>query len=284
MANNNPSNSMRFRTKIVMTTVFVILFAVVGINFFKISVVDNEKYQDMANDQHFGSITIPAHRGSIYDAKGSALARSASVYRIFLDPQNFRQELEDLEERIKKRNSDKAKGSYVPKYDEDGNELDVLPESVETFKTQVIAMLSSKLDITPDKVSNAMEEKTQYSVLQDQVEKPVADEILKYFNDMGIYSINEEEDTKRYYPQNELAASVIGFTTGDGYGAYGVEAYYDDYLAGVDGKTISAKDSAGNELPYRYSKTYEAVNGDDVYLTIDMMIQHYLEKHLQEMF
>ena len=171
----------------------------------------------------------------------------------------------------------------MPKYDKEGNELDVLPESVDAFKKKLVSLLSSKLDITPEKVEAAMEEKTQYSVFQDQVEKPVADEILKYFNDLGLYSINEEEDTKRYYPQNELAASVIGFTTGDGYGAYGVEAYYDDYLAGVDGKTISAKDSAGNELPYRYSKTYEPVNGDDVYLTIDMTIQHYLEEYLQEM-
>ena len=283
MVNTNPSNSMRFRVKIVMTAVFIILFTVVGVNFFKISVVDNEKYQEMANDQHFGSITIPAHRGSIYDAKGSALARSASVYRIFLDPKNFRQEMETLGERIEKRNAEKAKGSYTPKYDEEGNELDVLPESVDAFKKKLVSYLSKKLDITTSKVEAAMEEKTQYSILQDQVEKPVADEILKYFNDLGLYSINEEEDTKRYYPQNELAASVIGFTTGDGYGAYGVEAYYDDYLAGVDGKTISAKDSAGNELPYRYSKTYEPVNGDDVYLTLDMMIQHYLEKHLQEM-
>ena len=111
---------MRFRAKVVMTSVFVVLFSVVAVNFFNISVVDNEKYQEMANDQHFGSITIPAHRGTIYDAKGSALARSASVYKIFLDPQNFRQELEDLEERIKKRNADKAKGTYVPKYDEIG--------------------------------------------------------------------------------------------------------------------------------------------------------------------
>ena len=283
MANNHPSKAMRFRTRVVMTVVFIILFSIVGINFFKISVLNNEKYQSMANDQHFGSITIPAHRGSIYDCKGSALARSASVYRIFLDPKSYRQEMENLGERIEKRNAEKAKGNYVPKYDEEGNELDVLPESVESFRTQIISLLSSKLEITPEKVKSAMEEKSQYSILQDQVEKPVADELLKFFNDHGMYSLNEEEDTKRYYPQNELAASVIGFTNGDGTGAYGVEAYYDDYLAGVDGKTISAKDSAGKELPYRYSKTYEAVNGDDIYLTLDMMIQHYLEEYLQEM-
>lgn len=283
MANTNPSNSMRFRVKILMTAVFVILFVVVGVNFFKISVVDNEKYQDMANDQHFGSITIPAHRGSIYDAKGSAIARSASVYKIFLDPKRFRQDMEEMNERITKRNSEKAEGTYVPKYDEEGNELDVLPESAESLKTQIVSLLSSKLDITPEKVKSAMEENSQYSVLQDQVEKPVADELLEFFDKYGFISLRKEEDTKRYYPQNELAAAVIGFTTGDGNGAYGVEAYYDDYLAGVDGKTISAKDSAGNELPYRYSKTYEAENGDDVYLTIDMTIQHYLEEHLQEM-
>ena len=277
MANTNPSNSMRFRTKIVMTTLFLILFVVVGVNFFKISVVDNEKYQDMANDQHFGSITIPAHRGSIYDSKGSAIARSASVYRIFLDPKSFREDMENMGERITKRNAEKANNTYVPKYDEDGNEKDVLPESLESFRTQIVSLLSSKLDITPEKVKSAMEENSQYSVLQDQVEKPVADELLEFFDKYGFISLRKEEDTKRYYPQNELAASVIGFTTSDGNGAYGVEAFYDDYLAGVDGKTISAKDSAGNELPYRYSKTYEAENGDDVYLTIDMTIQHYLE-------
>lgn len=85
MANYNPSNSMRFRTKFVMTAVFFILFAAVAINFFRISVLNNDKYQAMANDQHFGSITISAHRGSIYDANGAALAKSASVYKVFLD-------------------------------------------------------------------------------------------------------------------------------------------------------------------------------------------------------
>ena len=103
------------------------------------------------------------------------------------------------------------------------------------------------------------------------------------FTKYGFTCLNLEEDTKRYYPQNQLAASVIGFTSGSGDGVYGLEAKYDDYLAGIDGKTISAKDSNGNELPYRYSKTYSAKNGDDVYLTIDMNIQYYLEKHLEEM-
>ncbi|MDE5862060.1 MAG: peptidoglycan glycosyltransferase, partial [Ruminococcus sp.] len=134
-----------------------------------------------------------------------------------------------------------------------------------------------------EKVTNAMEANNQYSILQDQVEKPVADEVLHFFSRYELISLNVEEDTKRYYPHNELAASVIGFTSSGGEGMYGVEAYYDDYLAGVDGRTISAKDSNGNELPYRYSKTYSAKNGDDVYLTIDADIQYCLEENLEEL-
>lgn len=283
MAASNPSNSMRFRTKIVMTSVFFVLFAVVAGNFFKISVVENEKYQEMANDQHFGSITLSAHRGSIYDAKGNTLAKSASVYKVFLDPKQFRDDMDNLQKSIDKRNSEKAAGTYTPKYDKEGNELDVLPESLDAFRSETVTFLALKLGISEEKVKTAMEENTQYSVLQDQVEKPVADEVLDYFNNVGFISLNVEEDTKRYYPQNDLAASVIGFTVGDGSGAYGVEAYYDEYLSGHDGKTISAKDSNGNELPYRYSKTYAPQDGGDVYLTIDMNIQYYLEKHLQEM-
>ena len=274
---------MRFRTKIVMTSVFFVLFAVVAGNFFKISVVENEKYQEMANDQHFGSITLSAHRGSIYDAKGNTLAKSASVYKVFLDPKQFRDDMDTLQKSIDKRNSEKAAGTYTPKYDKEGNELDVLPESLDAFRSETVTFLALKLGISEEKVKTAMEENTQYSVLQDQVEKPVADEVLDYFNNVGFISLNVEEDTKRYYPQNDLAASVIGFTVGDGSGAYGVEAYYDEYLSGHDGKTISAKDSNGNELPYRYSKTYAPQDGGDVYLTIDMNIQYYLEKHLQEM-
>lgn len=284
MANSNiPSKSMKFRAKMVMVIVFCALFTVVIGNFFKISVLENNKYQTMANDMHFGAIPISAHRGSIYDSTGTPLAKSASVYKVFLDPTRFKRDLEALQDEIDEQNEEKKAGTYVAQFDEEGNQTDILPVSAEAFKQSAIQFLSEKLGITAEKVSSAMEADNQYSILQDQVEKPVADEVLAYFNQYGLNSLNVEEDTKRYYPQNELAASVIGFTSADGSGAYGLEAYYDEYLAGVDGKTISAKDSNGNELPYRYSKTYPAENGNDLYLTIDMTLQYYLEKHLQEM-
>lgn len=231
MANKNlPSRSMKLRTRFIMTSVFFGLFAVVAGNFFNISVLNNKKYQAMANDQHFGSIIIPAHRGSIYDSKATPLAKSASVYKVFLDPKRFREDMKSLQERIDKQKEDIASGNYQPKIETTTNEngedtqvvvTNALPESAEAFRAEAVNLLASKLGIQPEKVSAAMEENTQYHVLQDQVEKPVADELLKYFNDLGMTCLNVEEDTKRYYPQNELAASVIGFTAADGYGQSG---------------------------------------------------------------
>lgn len=293
MSNKNlPSKSMKFRAKITMTGAFLLLFTGVAANFFNISVIKNKEYQTMANDQHFGSIPISAHRGSIYDSKGTALAKSATVYKVFLDPKQYRLDMENLQKRIDKRQEDIKNGTYQPKVqtttDAEGNEItqideEPLPQSVENFRIEAIALLSEKLGITSEKIEKAMAAENQYSVLQEQVEKPVADEVLAFFNQYNLICLNVEEDTKRYYPQNELAASVIGFTASDGYGLYGVESYYNDYLAGTDGRTISAKDSNGNELPYRYSKTYPAQNGNDLYLTLDMEIQYILEKYLEQM-
>ncbi len=293
MSNKNlPSKSMKFRAKVTMTGAFLLLFTGVAANFFNISVIKNKEYQTMANDQHFGSIPISAHRGSIYDSKGTALAKSATVYKVFLDPKQYRLDMENLQKRIDKRQEDIKNGTYQPKVqtttDAEGNEItqideEPLPQSVENFRIEAIALLSEKLGITSEKIEKAMVAENQYSVLQEQVEKPVADEVLAFFNQYNLICLNVEEDTKRYYPQNELAASVIGFTASDGYGLYGIESYYNDYLAGTDGRTISAKDSNGNELPYRYSKTYPAQNGNDLYLTLDMEIQYILEKYLEQM-
>ncbi len=272
---------MRFRTKFVMTAVFSLLFASVAGNFFKISVLDNKKYQNMANDQHFGSMSISAHRGSIYDAKGVALAKSATVYTVFVDPKQFAEDKKRLQKLIDKRNLDKANGEYVPRYDDEGKETDALPASADEFVDKATEFISVKLEMPQRKFRDAIEKEGQYVKLKEKVEKNTVDEIYSYFAEMGFVSIGYDEDTKRYYPQEDLASSVVGYTNGNVF--YGIEASYDEYLSGVDGKTISAKDSNGKALPYKYSKTYEPKDGSDVYLTIDREIQYILEKNLKDM-
>ena len=111
----------------------------------------------------------------------------------------------------------------------------------------------------------------------------MTDEITAYFEKLNLSFIGAEATTRRYYPQNELAAAVIGFTNGDGDGQYGLEYQYDDSLSGVDGRVISAQAANGEEMPYRYSKTYDAQDGNSLYLTIDTTLQTYLESNLAEM-
>jgi stage V sporulation protein D (sporulation-specific penicillin-binding protein) len=211
-------------------------------------VIDNEKYQELANSNQFNSITISASRGSIYSSDGSILAQSATVFKVYIDPQSFNE-----------NDSDK--------------------------KDITVEFLAELLDLDEKTIIDKMNKfESRYQVLKTKVEKPVIDELNEFLTENSITSISTEEDTKRYYPQNDLCASVIGFTNYDGEGWYGIEAYYDDELSGVDGKVISATDGNQQEMPYRNSKFYEAQDGNSLVLTIDTTLQYYLEKNLESMY
>lgn len=243
-----PSVKMKKRANLVIMGATLIFALMVIVNLFKVMVIKSDFYQKKADDNQFGSMTIPANRGSILSSDGKILAQSATVFKICLDPSLFQEH-------------DAAQ------------------------KDAIVSYLTSVLDnVKAEKIIQSMEAtNSQYEILATQVEKPLKNEILKFADEHKIISIFDQEDTKRYYPQDDLAASVIGFTDFDGIGQYGVEATYNEYLAGVDGVTISAKDAYGDEMPYRYSKFYEAKDGNSVVLTLDTMIQYYVESALNKM-
>ncbi len=257
---DKPTVMMKSRTNRVVFIIMIIVAIALILQLFKLSVIDNSFYQNKANEYQFGEITISANRGSIYDTNGVILAQSATVYKVYMDPDLFRSELEKIGGTKKGETSAEA----------------------EKVKNEVISFLARELGISNEKITAAMQENTQYERLKTKVDKSVADKIIAFMDEKDMNSIQIEQDTKRYYPQDELAASVIGFTNGDGDGQYGIEYQYDEYLAGTDGKVISAKDAYGNEMPYRYAKTYEAQDGNSVYLTIDRTLQYSLEKNLEE--
>ena len=129
------------------------------------------------------------------------------------------------------------------KASENGEEAANLVD-VDQLHDSIVTFLSGKLEIDAQKIEDSFQKDNR---LQTQVEKDVADEITTYFDQLNLTFIGTEATTRRYYPQNELAAAVIGFTNGDGDGQYGLEYQYDDYLAGVDGRVISAQ--AANAIP-----------------------------------
>lgn len=281
-----PSKSMKLRANAVILTAVLLSALGLSVNLFRIMVLQHDEYTEMANSRQFNTVTLSAARGSIYDANGAVLAQSATVYKIFLDPGLFRKEMELVE----KRNEELREAARKKQESGETAKADVVePEEI---KRQVVEYLSETLELDQKKVEEAFDKDSNYVVLKKQVEKSRADRIIEFINEIhvagsgrtiSLASVSRLSDTKRYYPQNELAASVIGFDNADGHGFYGVEKYYDAYLSGVDGRNITAVDANGNAMPYRYSKTYPAQDGDDVYMTLDMTIQTYLDNAVNDM-
>lgn len=248
---NTPTNKMRKRVYIGVF-VFVLIFTVyICVNLFNISVLKSEYYRAKANNQQLDSFPINANRGTIYDTNGKILAQSSTVWDVIITPSDIAEFDPDKTEAICRKLSDICQVDY-----------DTLMDACSKDKN---------------------DEFLRYYVVKRKVGKDVVDEISKFKteNKLALYSIYTVENTKRDYPNDSLAASVIGFTNFNGDGVYGVEAYYDDYLQGVDGKIVTARDAAGGAMPYEYETRYSAKDGNSLYLTIDAVLQYSLEKNLQ---
>lgn len=244
-----PTPRMKRRLNIWVVLFMIIFTIVIFTSMVSSAVTNSARYQALANSNQFGSTPIHAARGTIYDKNGNVLAQSATVFNIILSPKNFQM-------------GDTAKA-------------DILADKlVELFKIDRASFIE-KTKITGSG--------SGYQVIKKKVEKPLADELTKFCEENGISkrAIYPEADTKRYYSYGDLGASVIGFLDGDGQGQYGLEAQYDQYLSGTDGRTVTAKDAHGDEMPYRYEKTFDAQNGNSLILTLDTTLQFYLEKELK---
>lgn len=245
------------RRMLLICVVLVIFIAYIVFTLFKISIIDNAKYEALANENQFRSNVIKANRGSIYDSTGKILAQSATVYTIAVAPIKLADIEDPAEQTRQKQAVAKILSDNIPDVEYDS----------------FLEKLEKAIEDNPD---------SQWLKVADKIEKPVADEILAEMNEQELESkvIFTNQDTKRYYPQGDQAAAVIGFTNYDGDGVYGVEAYYNDYLAGVDGKNITATDANGDEMPYKNDKNYSAKDGSSIYLTLDMNLQYFLENNL----
>ena len=128
-----------------------------------------------------------------------------------------------------------------------------------------------------------VKKKSSIETIVKKVEKDKADELRIWMEDNKIKEgINIDEDTKRYYPNNELCSQVIGFTGSDNQGLNGIEAKYDETLSGTKGKIIRVRDAKGGTLDGTVEEYVPAINGDSLVLTIDSTIQSIVEKHLEE--
>ena len=236
------SGNMKKRTVLISAFFVLVCCTVLVARLIKIQVVDYEKYQVRASSQQLRDTKIAANRGTIYDANMKVLAQSATVWTVFISPKEIKEEDADA----------------------------------------IAAGLSDLLEVDKQAILDKMANRSSYyEVIKYKIEKPKADEVRQFATDNDYSGIYFVQDSKRYYPYGEFAATLLGFTGTDNQGLSGLEAYYDDSLTGTPGRIVSAKNAWGFDMPYQYESMYEAKDGNSLVLTIDETIQHYMEKHLQ---
>lgn len=136
---------------------------------------------------------------------------------------------------------------------------------------KVIAVLTKELGMSEETVRKRVEKVSSIERIKTNVEKETGDAIQSY----ELAGVKIDEDYKRYYPYNELASKVIGFTGGDNQGIIGIEVKYDEYLEGINGKILTLTDARGVEIKNAGERRSEPVEGDDLYLSLDYNIQMY---------
>lgn len=241
-----PNRSILSRTLIVATMCGIVAFLLLGMQLFKVMIIQHDYYEKLAVSNQTRETTVNATRGTIYDSKGAVLAISASAENIFISPYE------------------------INKYDEDIN--------------LIANFLSDLLGVDRESIiEKSKDVEYWYKTIATAQPSEITDQVREFKKANNIVGVHLETTSKRYYPNENLACHIIGFTGTDGDGLEGIERLYDSYLQGTDGSIIRLKAEDGSNMPLsNYEYYFDAQNGCDVTLTIDSTIQFILEKHLDQ--
>ena len=231
---------------LILAMVIVFLFGADGVRVFYLQTIRSNELASKAQSQQLSDTEVSAMRGTIYDSEGNVLAQSATVWNVFVDPGN----IDDEKER--------------------------------TLVVDNVSKLLKFDDKEKEEFIEKTRKKTRYAVIAKKIENDIKEEIAAFSaeNKLGDV-IGFEQTTRRYYPHNSLASSVIGFTGNDNQGLTGIESYYEKDLRGTNGRIVTVKDANANKLPTDYETSIDAIDGNSLVLTINQTIQYYLEKGLR---
>ena len=279
---DKPTTKMKKRLMVWVASFLLILVGYTSYKVFATSVSDSKQWRELADSQQLKSTTIQAARGTIVDSNNKVLAQSKTVYTVYCDQKMLWDDyVSKKDETISNLKAKIAKEKNETKRQKYQTQLDESKTSEQCFD-DLVSFLSSVLEIDSATLKEKIDDKNNmYVILKKDVEKTVADKIEDYLSEEDLDGIRCDPTTKRTYPQNTLASSVIGHLNYDGNGINGLESYYDEYLAGIDGRTVTAKARNGTEIPYKYKQSYDAQDGASLQLNLDVNIQYHLETALQ---
>lgn len=196
------------------------------------------------------------------------------VYLMVFDAEYYQQKAEDLHER--ERDIKAARGEII---DRSGTVLatnrtvctiSVIHSQIENPE-KVIEKLSEFLEMDADQVRKKVEKISSIERIRSNVDKRTGDKI----RNLGLAGVKVDEDFKRYYPYNELASKVLGFTGGDNQGIVGLEVKYEKYLKGINGKILTTTDARGIELDGVAEDRLEPEAGNTLRISLDYTMQKY---------
>ena len=235
------SRKLCFMTLIFLIVAVCLVVRIGYIQFFQTH--DGVSLKELASRQQTVNEVISPKRGSIYDTNGKALAVSASVDTISINPKKIKDE----------------------------------------NKEKVATALSDIFELDYEDTLNKVKSESSVVTIAKKVEQDKVSQLQKWMSDNKLTAgININEDTKRYYPYGSLASHVIGFTGTDGQGLYGIESKWQSTLQGVSGKIVTVADGKNKEISADASQYVAVENGSDLYLTLDVNIQSILEKYLEK--
>ena len=269
--NPNLKSIIRIRTVIAISIFLLGCFGLLIYQLYALQLRDAETYRTEAVTQQLQDTELPATRGNIYSANGKLLAKSNTVWNIIADPaQSEKNGATEAEIR--------TAAEHIAELLGDGTSAD-----------DIYARLTAR---------SKAGELYQYRVVAQNVEKPVADAIIEYSKtyrtapekegETGyrIAVLSTEQSTTRSYPYGAFASSVIGFCNNDEngkpVGAYGLERSYEDVLAGTPGRSIAETNVNGEILANTEADVHEAVDGNNLNLTLDENVQAIVEEYLAE--
>ena len=199
------------------------------------------------------------------------------VYLMIFDAEYYQEKAEALHER--EREIKAARGEII---DRNGTVLatnktvctiSVIHSQIKD-KEKVIRVLSEELELEPEIVRKRVEKVSSMERVKTNVDKEIGDRIREYELD----GVKVDEDFKRYYPYDELASKVLGFTGGDNQGIIGLEVKYEEYLKGINGMILTTTDARGIELEGIAEDRKEAIPGNTLQISLDYNIQKYAQQ------
>ena len=277
---------IRGRTLLMMLVMGVGTFLLLFWKLYDLQINRHDEMQARAVTQQTRETKIIASRGTIYDKNHNILASSTTAEMVILDPLRIGQYVESQEE---------AQEEAAARALEEGEAYTPQPIRDQSY---IARGLSRILDMDQASIEKKMENtKSEYVILSRKVEKEAADEIRRFLNGeideegneipegqrRSVTGVHLNPDSKRYYPYNAMAANVLGFVDIDSKGAVGLEVKYNEDLSGTAGRTISAKNNKGQPLLFQYEQYFDAENGSDLVLTLDINVQIALEKGMESM-